>query len=327
MVQFEATNPESASEIAGYYGVPVIHGPHWKWLIVGYFFFGGIAGGAAAIGGLARVFGGRTEQPVVRAARYVTIAALIPCPPLLILDLGRPGRFLNMLRAFRPSSPMSVGTWGLSVFGMVTTLLGAMQLAEDLRPRPSTDRGTHHVRSVVEVALAALSAVFGLFVAGYTGVLLAATAVPLWSKRPSLLAPLFLTSAVSSGAAAVATAVALLDPEGTAAEDGLRQLETVAAIAEGLLLTTWVYSLGATARPLVEGDLGLVVRDGVIAGGMSLPLAIGAISERLPGRAKRAAGLLASVLTLAGVLALRYAVVEGGRRSADDPQATFAMTG
>jgi formate-dependent nitrite reductase membrane component NrfD len=177
----------------------------------------------------------------------------------------------------------------------------------------------------LETTLLLVNGAAGLLVAGYTGPLLAATAVPLWSKRPALLGPLFLSSAMASGAAAIAGAANLMGRVEPPEEAALRRLEAIAALAEGTLLVAWIETLGPTGRMLTEGRLGAVVRYGVLGAGLALPLAISAFGGRLPRPWRRAGALLASALTLAGGFALRYAVVEGGRQSADDPEATFAM--
>jgi formate-dependent nitrite reductase membrane component NrfD len=309
----------------GYYGVPVIHRPHWKWLITGYFFLGGISGASAVIAAIGRLYGGAHTESMVRIGTYVSFFALASCPPLLILDLGRPGRFLNMLRVFRASSPMSVGTWGLTAFGIVSTASASMQVALDLRPDRKGVSAMSYGRPGGTVAL--LSALSGFFVAGYTGVLLAATAVPLWSKRPALLGPLFLSSAMTSGAAAISAVATILGSESHIGHERLRILETLAAITEGSLLLGWIVALGPTARPLKEGRIGMIVRHGTVGAGIALPLLISAARDHLPQRLRRSANLVASLLTLAGTFGLRYAVVEGGRQSADDPGATFEMTG
>lgn len=376
--------PANTEPEVGYYGLPVMHRPHWKWLVIVYFFCGGISGASAAIGAIARLTGGPSGTAIARVACYVSIVTLAPCPTLLILDLGRPGRFLNMLRAFRPSSPMSVGSWALALFGAVNTLVAALQIAIDnrgsdsgvdrvsqwrpierqlqqrpslvgsrhavpcagLNPAPSGDRfpwnrarhavsplrrryatssSTHAFEHAADL-VAPLNALLGLFVAGYTGVLLAATAVPLWAKRPMLLGPLFLSSAMSSGAAAIAGFSAVCGPCNEDAEERLRTLEGISAIAEGALLATWLAALGTTARPLLESRTASTVRHGVVGMGMVLPLALAGLANHLPRPLRRQATVVASALTLAGVFALRYAVVEGGRLSADDPQATFDLT-
>ena len=309
----------------GYYGIPVIHGAHWKWLVIGYFFFGGISGSSAVIGAFARLLGGVRGASLARIATYVSFLTLVPCPPLLILDLGRPARFLNMLRTFQPSSPMSVGTWGLATFGIISALTTFLQVLEDATPRP--DRLCYGAQRRAWQALSVLGASSGFFVAGYTGVLLAATAVPLWSKRPALLGPLFLSSAMTSGAAAIVAAVTVAGSETSVTDDALQTLETISTVSEGLLLVAWIIALGPTAKPVTVGRLASIVRYGVVAGGMVLPLVIAAACEQLPRRVRRPATLVSSALTLAGVFTLRYAVVEGGRRSADEPLAPFEMTG
>jgi formate-dependent nitrite reductase membrane component NrfD len=308
----------------GYYDIPVIHGPHWKWLIIGYFYFGGMSGGSAVIAAVSRLFGGTSGAQLARIATYVSFLSLVPCPVLLILDLGRPSRFWHMLRAFRPSSPMSIGTWGLTAFGVISTLTTGLQFLDDR----SSCRGhrSGSARRVAGEALALLGALSGFFVAGYTGVLLAATAVPLWSKRPALLGPLFLSSAMTSGAAVISAVASALEREESDVAAQLRALETLSTVAEESLLVIWIMALGSTAKPIVEGRLGGIVRHGAVGVGMALPLAVSALVPHLPRRVRRPATLVSAALTLAGVFAVRYAIVMGGRQSAGDPQATFDMT-
>jgi formate-dependent nitrite reductase membrane component NrfD len=204
----------------------------------------------------------------------------------------------------------------------VSTLAAGLQILEDRGL--VTGRWSRAGCRAAADALAFVAAPLGFLVAGYTGVLLAATAVPLWSKRPGLLGPLFVASAMASGAAAVSATLAVAD-DGT--EDGLLRFEATAGAAEGVLLTAWVFALGQTARPLVEGRIGTVVRHGVIGGGVAMPLLIAAVTSRLPRRLRRGATIASALLTLTGTLALRYAVVYGGRESANDPRATFDLTG
>lgn len=309
----------------GYYDVPVIHGPHWKWLVIGYFYFGGISGASAVIAAFLRLYGDASGAQLARIATYVSFLSLVPCPILLILDLGRPARFFHMLRSFRASSPMSIGTWGLTAFAVVSALTTGLQLLDDRSSHRGYRPGA--ARHRVGILLDLFGALAGFFVAGYTGVLLAATAVPLWSKRPGLLGPLFLASAMTSGTAAISAVASGLGREEGNADAQLLALETLSTIAEGSLLVTWLIALGPTAKPIAEGRLGAVVRHGAVGAGMALPLTLSAISHYLPERMRRATKLVSAALTLAGVFAVRYAVVNGGRQSADDPQATFDMTG
>jgi formate-dependent nitrite reductase membrane component NrfD len=310
---------------AGYYDIPVIHGPHWKWLVIGYFYFGGVSGAAAAVAAFSRLYGGRSGAQLARIATYISFLSLLPCPVLLIVDLGRPARFFHMLRVFRTSSPMSIGTWGLTMFGLISTMSTGFQLLEDRSSRSGV-RSSATRRTAVTV-LALFGGLSGFFVAGYTGVLLAATAVPLWSKRPGLLAPLFFSSAMTSGVAAISAVVSVLEREDGDAYARLRALETLSTIAEESLLVMWIIALGPTAKPIADGRLGAIVRHGGAGAGMALPLAISALVDHLPQRMRRPATLASAALTLAGVFTIRYAVVMGGRLSAGDPQATFDMTG
>jgi formate-dependent nitrite reductase membrane component NrfD len=101
----------------------------------------------------------------------------------------------------------------------------------------------------------------------------------------------------------------------------------LSTVAEGSLLVFWISALGPTAKPIVEGRLGAIVRHGAVGVGMALPLTVAVLSHYLPRRGRRAARLASAALILAGVFCVRYAVVVGGRQSADDPLATFDMTG
>jgi formate-dependent nitrite reductase membrane component NrfD len=254
----------------------------------------------------------------------VSFFALLPCPILLILDLGRPGRFLNMVRVFRPSSPMSIGSWGLMGFSVAITGAAALQVTRLLIP--PRHRYVRAGLAGAERVFMTLAGIGGLFLAGYTGTLLAATAVPLWSRRPALLGPLLLSSAAASGVATVAAVMALAPEPEPEIEEGLRRLELVAGLAEGVALTTWLYALGPTARPLMRGRLAPLVRHGVAGAGVALPLTLGALATLLPRPFQRAATLVSSALTLIGGYSLRYVVIHGGRESADDPGATFELT-
>ncbi len=320
----EPATPASGTGDGTYYGVPVIHRPHWKWLIIFYFFFGGIAGAAAVLAVIADLIAGRDGRLLGRVARYVSFAALVPSPVLLILDLGRPERFLNMLRIVKFRSPMSVGTWGLSLFGLLSTLVTARQAAVDGLLGRGRLRG--HLLNLPQRGLGLATAPLGFFVAGYTGVLLAATAVPLWAKRGLLLGPLFLASAFSTATAAVAIPLALLAGPRDSALRRLARVQVVAIAAELTLHKLWLDGLGETAAPLRTGRTGEVLHRGTVQAGLVLPLCLHAIGRVVPGSLGRPLSLVGSGLVLSGGFCLRYAVVVGGRESADDPRATFEWT-
>src|SRR5213594_4317836 len=104
----------TASPETGYYGIPLLKQPSWTWEIPLYFFVGGAAGASAVVGAIANYTG--ADRRLVRDARWIAAAGSIISPALLISDLGRPSRFLNMLRVFKPQSAMSVGVWTLLGF-------------------------------------------------------------------------------------------------------------------------------------------------------------------------------------------------------------------
>lgn len=300
----------------GYYGVPAIHKPHWKWLIINYFFLGGISSASYVIAAFAGLSNSDENRAISRAAHYVSFAALLPCPVLLALDLGRPQRFLNMVRHFNPRSPMSQGTWGLVTFSLFSGPSAAMQMAQDGRlGREIADR----VDRAPVGALGAVGALPAFFVGSYTGVLLGATAVPIWAKSANLLGPLFLSSALSSASSATSLALVASDADHEALRR-IEEIERLAIFSEVSLMAAATIRLGETGRPLREGHLGKVMKYGVIGAGIVAPITLQLLNRKRNSRRMTVAG---SVLGLAGGLALRYAVVMAGHASADDPQATF----
>ena len=176
------------TEIRSYHGQPVIKQPTWTWEIPVYFFTGGVAGASA---GLAYLSGLRGNDVLARRAWITGAVAIGVSPPLLISDLGRPARFLNMLRMFKVTSPMSVGSWILSASGAATAVAAANELT-GLFPRAS------------KIARPA-AALAGLPLSTYTAALIANTAVPVWHEGRRWLPFVFGSgAALSAGAAAVA---------------------------------------------------------------------------------------------------------------------------
>src|SRR5215468_4277388 len=166
-----------ASAERGYYELPLLKEPTWTWEIPLYFFIGGAAGTASVIAGIAR-FTGASPQ-LVRDARRLSFAGAVLSPTLLISDLGRPERFLAMLRVFKPQSPMSMGVWILMGFTAGTT---AANVGAWLRGWVFPGIATLLERTGDVTALT-----FGLPFASYTGVLLGATVIPAWNSNASLL--------------------------------------------------------------------------------------------------------------------------------------------
>ncbi|HET8758907.1 MAG TPA: NrfD/PsrC family molybdoenzyme membrane anchor subunit, partial [Solirubrobacteraceae bacterium] len=143
------------------YGRPVLKPPVWTWEIPLYFYAGGLAGASAGLGRLAEA---RGNEVLARRASALALAGAVASPALLISDLGRPGRFLHMLRMFKVTSPMSVGSWILSGFGAAAGA-GALDHALD-----GALPGGRPARTA--------AALLGLPLSSYTAALIANTSVP-----------------------------------------------------------------------------------------------------------------------------------------------------
>ncbi|ACG72106.1 Polysulphide reductase NrfD [Anaeromyxobacter sp. K] len=296
----------AAPEGPSYYGQPVLKEPVWRWEIPAYFFVGGLAGASAVLGAAASIAGGEGTAALVRRCRLVAAGGAAASAVLLVRDLGRPSRFLNMLRVFRPTSPMNMGTWVLTGFG-------ALSGAAALPALVATPRALERSAGVA----AAGAAVLGLPLVGYTGVLLANTAVPVWQATRNTLPVLFAFSgAVSAGG--------LFDLWRTPGPGGemAHRFGLVAKGAELALSRALHREAGAVPRverALRRGRGGLLLRT---ARGL---LVASAIVDLLPERAWRRRHAASGALALLGTLALRFGVVAAGRTSARDPHATFEM--
>jgi len=271
----------------------------WIWSVPLYFYVGGTAGAAAALGAAAQQSG---DRDLVVACRTVAAAGTVVSSVLLVHDLGRPERFLHMLRVFRPSSPMSVGSWVLAAVGAGSSVAVLLARRPGLLGRVGDAAGTG-------------TGLLGLLLSGYTGVLLADTAVPLWQTARRSLPPLFLASSAS----AIASLFGLL-PNGPRAERSLRRLAIagqLADLAAGAAVECDAQENERIGRPLRHGLSGALWQAAKLLTAGSLALSL------LPGRSRRRrapAGLLGT----AGALALRFAVFHAGKASARDPHATFA---
>jgi polysulfide reductase-like protein len=296
---------DAEEEGPSYHGMPVLREPVWEWMIPAYFFAGGLAGSCAVLAAAARAAGGRGTERLVARCRLVAAGGAVASAALLISDLGRPSRFLNMLRVFRPTSPMNMGTWILAPFGALSGL-AALPAVVPGAPRL--------VRRAADAAAYGAGA-FGLPLVGYTGVLIANTAVPVWQATRHTLPVLF----AFSGAVSAGGLLQLWPPGGAGAEMGRRF--GVAAKGAELLLSLALdaeasRSARRVARPLQRGGSGAVLQAARVLVAASLA------ADLLGGRRRRA---LAGALALAGTLALRFGIFFAGRASARDPHATFQM--
>jgi len=251
--------------------------PDWGWLIVWYFYFGGLAGGCYFLAVLIDFFGRREDRALARLGYYIAFPCLLISGLLLTLDLGRPERFWHMLiesNTFRPMlklwSPMSVGSWALMIFGIFSLLSFLSALAEDgrlQRPAARALRPPGMLGSIIAV----IGGLFGFYVAGYTGVLLAVTNRPIWSDTP-LLGMLFVVSAASISAALM---ILLAQKSGRATPglNALHRLDTWVVALELVVLIAVMISLGPVFRAWLNA-WGVLLFFGVIVLGMLLPLAL-----------------------------------------------------
>ena len=281
---------------------PVMKPPVWTWEVPLYFWFGGIAAGSSFVALACDLSG---DHRSAATARKVALAALLPSPPLLIMDLGRPARFANMLRLFKPRSPMNTGAWCLTAFGAV----GSAAVGADVLKRGRLAR-----------VLGGANAVLGGYLGSYTGVLLAVTAVPLWARSRMLLGPIFVSTATATGAAACRlTLVATGLPAGHPTRTALGTVETGAMAAELVMSTINERRLGPLGEVLEEGRPGVLFRAAKwgVRGGLALRL--------LRRRGGVAVHNVASALYLGAGLCFRYAWVEAGKASARDDRAVARM--
>jgi formate-dependent nitrite reductase membrane component NrfD len=270
--------------------------PGWGWLIVLYFFLGGLAGGCYFLATLIDLFGRPEDRPLARLGYYISFPCVALSGLLLTADLGRPLRFWHMMiesNTYRPMfkywSPMSTGAWALLVFGLFSFLSLLAALAED-EPRAYTGsrdgraiRWWSAVRTIgtrwpvlrrlrppspLGRVISVIGTIFGLYIAGYTGVLLAVTNRPIWSDTP-LLGMLFVVSAASTSAALIILLAHRFGwtPPGLA---NLARMETWVIALELLVLVAVMVSLGPVLRGWLNAwGVALVI---VIMLGMVAPL-------------------------------------------------------
>ena len=292
---------QSGADKPGYFGMPVIKPPVWTWEIPLYFFFGGMTGMAAVIALAATVFG---HLEIVRAAMWIAAFGGVVSPVLLIMDLGRPLLFFNMLRVFKLRSAMSMGVYILTPYGM-TSIPGA--LAVELYARHLLPDGIlTTLLHVVAVGLTAVCGLSGMLLATYTGVLIGATAVPAWNKHRALLPCHF-------GTAGLGSAAGFLGLLGYS----FRPLAAIFLVTTCVETGFWLWLMfrrhGAADRALHEGTGGKLLMPAEILLG---PVSLGLVALHLPG--------IAAVCFMLGSLLSRFGWIQAGKQSALDPEAVFA---
>ena len=274
------------AEIRTYYDRPVLKKPVWKWYIPAYFFSGGLAGASSTLAFAARL---RGNHPLARRARLVSLAGIAASPVFLIADLGRPGRFYNMLRVAKPTSPMSMGTWLITLFGPAS---GAAAVSDLTALLPG-----------LGLLCEALAAALGPAVSTYT-------AIPAWHDAWRELPLVF---AGGSAASAGAAAVLLTQPDDAGPARTLALLGSAMELAADRAMERRLgelaepYRSGAASRPAKAAKT-------LLAGGAAMVVAGG---RRRPGVAR-----LGAAMTLVGVALTRWSIFKAGFESAGDPRYT-----
>ncbi len=282
-------------EPQSYYGLPVLNRPVWAARdIAGYLFLGGMAGASSVLGAGAAVTGRSTLH---RAATVTAAGSIGLSLAALIHDLGRPTRFVNMLRVVKVTSPMSVGSWLLAVYAPVS--FGAAGASITGRaPR-------------LGWAASLVAAGLGPVVASYTGALIADTAVPAWHDGHREMPLLF----AASGAAAGGGMALLWSPTVEAAP--ARRMAVAGAVAEATLATLMEQRMGFAGEPYRVGKAGRLLQ---LAKGCAIAGAAGALA----GRGSRAVSAVAGTALVVGSALTRFGVFEAGLQSADDPRYVVA---
>jgi formate-dependent nitrite reductase membrane component NrfD len=280
------------AEFSSYYGRPVLKETVWGADIPSYLFLGGLAGASSALAAAAHLSG---QLDLARAAKTGAAGAISLSMVALVHDLGRPLRFVNMLRVFKVTSPMSVGTWILS--GYTPLALGAAACAVTGKlPR-------------VGLAVTLPAAVLGPAVASYTSVLLADTAVPAWHDAHRELPFVFVGSAMTA-----AGGLGMLAVRPDDARQAVR-FGVLGAAAELTAKRLMMRRLGPAAEPYHKGRAGAMMR----AADVLIP--VGLAGAVLAGRSRAAAVLGGAALMAASALT-RFGIFEAGRAGARDPKYT-----
>ena len=302
--------PISASRsqpIPTYYGRPALKPSLYGWMVASYIFIGGLAGAAQIIATAADLLGMRGDTAIL-AGRVIALAGAVLGGVLLIADLHTWRRFYNMLRIFRPTSSMSIGTYIFMTFGFWSLVALCGQIA-----------GWRWLALLGGV----IASIAGWGMTSYTAALLAATSTPLWAAAPRLLAVRFASSAMATGAAALAL-VAAWSSDSAWLAGPLRNVAILALIVEFCtgVVSQRVYQNRDVDQPLRASPWGPIHRVGVQLVGTLLPIALYILADVIPTSAPTLTAT-ASLCVLAGGLLMRGSIVHAGNLSASRPEDYF----
>ena len=282
--------------------------PHFRWLVILYLFVGGITGGALALGSLMRLVGRPEDRPMVHLAAHLALAGALMSGIILSVDLALPLRFWHMAiqnhtgrPIFKAWSPMSVGVWGLMAFGFFALVASLGAWGETGRSPWLPARAA--ARPVIAIAGAVGGLATGLFLAGYTGVLLAVSNRPIWSDS-SWLGVLFLFSGISTAIATLVLGARWRDLRVPSTVASLVRLDRITLVLEAVAIVGFLISLGTVSRAFLNA-WGVLLLLGVIGLGILVPLDIERRArDHAPPRVA-----LAAALVLVGGFLLRVVVV------------------
>jgi formate-dependent nitrite reductase membrane component NrfD len=294
--------PQTAGPEPTYYDVPMLKPSVWSIDIPIYYFLGGTAGAALTLGAAIQLVTRRGDDPLRRLSsicHWTGIIGSTAGAAFLIHDLGRPSRFLYMMRVFRPTSPMNMGTWILSGAAPTAILTGLLINRDGLAGKVGEVTGY-------------LSGIFGAALAGYTGVLVSNSAIPVWQEARRWLPIMFM----GSSAAAAASIIDLLARDARAARLAtlFGAAGRITEIAACVQTERVVRPLPKVAEPLHRGGAGFLWRAATVLTAASLAVSL------WPRREKTKLG---GLLGIAGSLCLRVAVHYIGNSSAREPRASF----
>lgn len=306
-----------------YYDITPLQSPVWTKEVGIYFFLGGLSSSAFSIARMADRFGKGKLRPVTQYGTLIAALAALPCAPLLIWDLGDRSRFHHMLRIWKPSSPMNLGSWTLTVYTLMGGIAAVRELLRTLRRDAPLTGGAKIVDETAGIIADGAGVPLGLLLAGYTSILLSTTSTPIWSRNV-WIGPLFSASAVSAGASAIRLALEVAGKEGPAA-DALGKVETLARVTEAAAHAGFLARAGELAKPLTTGKLKRDYLGGAIGMAIVLPEIIGRLP--VPTKSKRSLSIVASAISLVGGFALRSAFIAAGKPSADNPDDARLATG
>jgi len=306
-----------------YYDISLLKSSVWTHEVGIYFFLGGMSSSAFSIARMADRFGRGKYRAVTQVGTAIAILTALPCAPLLILDLGDRTRFHHMLRVWKPSSPMNLGSWTLTAYTLMVGIAAGREFLRALRKDAELTGPARIVDETAGLVADSVGIPLALLLAGYTGVLLSTTSNPLWSRN-SWIGALFSASAVAAGSGVIKLTLEVLGQEGAATE-ALGRVESAAHAVEAVCHAGFLRQAGPLAKPLTRGEFKTEYLWGAIGAGIVLPEVLNHIPA--PKSAKRWLAVAAGLLALGGGFALRSAFVAAGKPAADDPDLARLATG